>query len=359
MFERWEQGSEFHWLAYPCREVSTELWLQTMSWWGSGRDALRALLVYGRATRGWQRLWIPAYFCQEVAAALQTTGVFLAAYSDGPQQPEPDLGALPLRPGDVVLRVNFFGLRVLPSAALLRTAGVEVIDDYTHDPWSDSATSSDADWCAASLRKTLPIPDGGALWSPVGNALPPMAEPTSERRTASLEKLAAMLLKGLYLERQAIEKETYRRLALHGEEHIASGEISGMPEWTRALVGTFPLEAWRARRRQNYFVLKEALTNLDWLTVLPPYAAEVCPFSVVLVLDSAARRAWLRQKLIEARVYPAILWPLEAPVVQGIGAEFVDFSRRMLSVHCDMRYGEQDMLQIAELVHQYGRTFSA
>jgi len=75
---RWEQGSEFHWPSALSPAAASISWPEAASFWGSGRDAFRALLLHGQQTRGWRRLWIPAYFCQEVAKVLQSTGVMLS-----------------------------------------------------------------------------------------------------------------------------------------------------------------------------------------------------------------------------------------------------------------------------------------
>lgn len=356
--DRWEQGSEYHWPAVLSDAATTSRWPATASFWASGRDAFRALLLHGQQRRGWSRLWIPAYFCQEVAEALLSTGIGLRVYPDGPKSAEPSVANLDLQPGDVILRVNFFGLRVLPPATALRARQIEIIDDHTHDPWSESALHSDADWVLASLRKTLPIPDGGVLWSPQAHELPPGMPSSPERRLASLEKLTAMLLKGLYLRGLQIEKQVFRQLALSGEAHIASGEISGMPDWTHNLLTVFPVDDWRAIRRCNFEIAAQALADLPWLEVLQPYEPQACPFSVVLLFDSEARRSFVRQKLIEARIYPAVLWPLNDPVVDGISREYRDFSARMLSIHCDMRYVEDEMLRVANLVRQSGAEYA-
>jgi len=351
--DRWEQGSEFHWPQYGRTAPDITSW-SNASWWGSGRDAFRALLSYGEMTRGWRRLWLPAYFCQEIVAAFASTGIALKVYPDGPQQASPDLDQLKWQTGDVMLRCNYFGLRMLPSARGLQTNGITVIDDHTHDPWSESALTSDADWCVASLRKTLPVPDGGILWSPLNHASPPDISPTSERQRASLEKMAAMTLKALYLNRHCIEKETFRRLEFSGESHIASGHVSGMPDWTRNLIETFPIRAWRDHRRRNHQVLTMALSNSPWLTVLKPDGHDSVPFSGIVVFDTHARREFVRRMLIEKCVYPAVLWPLDSPGVPDIDARSINFSMRMLSIHCDMRYDDSDMLRVASLIRQFG-----
>jgi hypothetical protein len=40
-----------------------------------------------------------------------------------------------------------------------------LVEDHSHDPFSPWAVGSSADYAFCSLRKTLPVPDGGLLWS--------------------------------------------------------------------------------------------------------------------------------------------------------------------------------------------------
>jgi hypothetical protein len=318
---------------------------------GTARDALRGLLADGLTRRGWRRLWIPSYFCQEVVASLQSTGIEMEAYADAPEVPALEIEDNPFRSGDALLVVNLFGLRSMPSFDRVHRDSVAIIEDHTHDPWSAWARTSKADWCVASLRKVLPVPDGGVLWSPAGHPLPSEPALTVDRRHASLEKLAAMTLKALYLEGLFGDKELFRCLATSGEGRIASGEVSGMTEWTRALLRTFPVRPWREQRRENQRVLSSALSGSSWVTVLQPQdAVDGCPFSGILLFDSVERRDHVRERLTASRVYPAILWPLESLVLPGIPPENVDFSRRMLSIHCDMRYSGEDMLRVAEMI---------
>jgi hypothetical protein len=322
--------------------------------YGSGRDALRALVGHGRLAHHWQRLWVPSYFCQEVLACLKTTGIGLETYATGPASAEPGLDGIDWRPGDAILWVDFFGLDIKPPAGRIPD-WVEIVEDHTHDPWSAWACESGADWCVASLRKTLPLGSGGVLWSPIGHPLPSVSAVTPERCTAALEKLAAMLLKAQYLLGHPIEKSIFRSLQLSSEQHIASGPVSGMPEWADALLSSFPVAHWRDRRRQNHRTLTESLSDALWLTVLQPQSCtDTCPFAGILLFDTSGRRECVREKLITARVYPAILWPLEETVVSGVREEDVDFSRRMLAIHCDMRYSRSDMQKVAALVLEFG-----
>jgi hypothetical protein len=349
--DRWEQGSEYHLMAPRGVSAKGMPWGEAVAYFGTGRDALRALIADNQPKRGWRRLWIPSYFCQEVVESLQSTGIGLEVYPDRPGQPAPGYANLPFRSGDVLMVVNFFGLRIQPSYDQLPRDEVAVIENHTHDPWSAWAGTSKADWCVASLRKTLPVSDGGVLWSPAGNPLPSEPILTADRRRASLEKLAAMTLKSLYLDGAFDDKALFRRLAVAGEGRIASGDVSGMTDWTRALLPEFPVKAWRERRRANQRVLASALGGLPGIAVLQAQDAVCgCPYSGLILLDSVQRRDHVRERLMASRVYPAILWPLQSPVLPGVPPEDVDFSRRMLSIHCDMRYNREDMLRVAEMI---------
>lgn len=357
--ERWEHGSEFHWLESLPAPADISPWDDGGLLYGSGRDAMLALLQHGRATRGWKRLWLPDYFCQEVAAALATV-LPLEIYDDTPLQETPFFDNNAFALGDVVLWVSFFGLRAGP-ANLVLPKGVELIEDYTHDPWAPGAFASEADWTLASLRKTLPVPDGGALWSLRGHEMPPTSPLSDVRRVASLEKLSAMLLKSLYLQGHAVEKDAFRALALSGEEHIASGDASAMPEWTAQLLNTFPVAEWRRARACNHRALCEAVVGAPGVTILVPSRGPssedaewpprlACPFSGIAVFDTTERRDQVRRQLIAERIYPAILWSMENPAVPRVSPGALDLSRRMLSVHCDARYSESDMERVGAVI---------
>lgn len=348
--DRWESGSEFHWPSYdPSRERTTYPFSERGQLYGTGRDAMRALLSFGREKLDWLRLWCPTFFCQDVVSALLDTGITVETYRDDPTRVEPDLDAIDVRPGDALLLVNYFGLRDRSSAKKVPD-GVTVIEDHTHDPVSAWAWESQADFCVASLRKTLPIPDGGALWSPKEHPLPASVPTTAVRNDASGRKLAAMLMKALYLAGASVDKPAFRAEAVGGEQVIASGDISGITTWSEQLVASFPITDWWAQRKRNHASLAQIVEGLSGVELLIPTLEESCPFSAYLVFDSAARRDVARFALCERSVYPAVLWTLDEPVVAGISTEDVELSRRMLSLHCDFRYGKQDIKGIGQIL---------
>lgn len=349
----WEQGSEFPLMDYHSDKRTRHPWNESCLYMGSGRDAIRLLLDHGIENRGWLRLWIPGYFCQGVVETIQLSGITVMVYNNNPLADDQVWDNLPFEKGDVILVVNFFGLCSQPDYTSIDRQHVEIIEDHTHDPWSDWAWNSQADWGIASLRKTIPVPDGGVLWSPQGWALPSRVKSTFEHRIASLEKLAAMVLKKYYLDELPIDKQTFRNLAMSGEEGIAVGQVSAMTPWTKEMVNTIPVENWREKRIQNYSKLTDVLKTCKWVQTPKEILPGTCPLSVPLLFDKPLRRDHVRTRLIENSVYPAILWDLDNPVIEGVSDQCCDISRRILCIHCDMRYDEQTMEYLGKLISTY------
>jgi hypothetical protein len=356
--QSWEQGSEFHWLSYKKVPLKRHPWSDDSVYGGSGRDLLRMLLKHGMTSCGWRRLWIPAYFCGDVTRAILETGIDVAVYPHGPLDKGNPLDQIDFSPRDVLLTVNYFGISKRVRYRREQRQKITVIEDHTHDPWSTWSYKSDADWCFASLRKVLPLPDGGVLWSPLNHPLPAALPATERRKKASLEKVAGMSVKSLYLQGYAMEKDTFRTLFISSERNIAAGPISGITDWSKDLLSTYPFDRWREKRRNNYNGLLKELNDLPWLSVAGDVKKEDgCPFSAVLVFDNPACRDYVYEKLIRARIYPAILWPLEKPVTGSIPERYMDLSRRILSIHCDMRYDRRDMIYVGKQIRKYGNEF--
>lgn len=344
-----ENGSAFLWPRpvlppVPAPERSVEAHWPGGILVGCGRDALRI------AAAGTQRLWAPSYFCEEVLTAIQRPGLVIARYHDEP--------TLPYRPfagpaaGDAVLLCNTFGLRSKPSTLGFLRAGVNVIEDHTHDPWSPWARESEADTCVASLRKSLPLPDGGVVWAPKGRTLEQPGPMTLERWETSCRHAAAMILKRLHFEGDpSIDQHFFRKLSLAADAAAGAGDPVAMTPWSKALFDEFPAGAWRRRRQRNAGALHEALGSPVGLTVLGPLAeGDLCPFMGVLVFDTPERCSEVRKGLIAERIFPGILWPETGSIDTGAEAESI--AGRSLCIHVDGRYEPDDMQWIAATVRR-------
>lgn len=337
-----EFGSDFHYIDY----------------FNSGRahltDVFRgaALLADGRQCivvlirqYGWKRIWIPDYFCYEVIDTIkEQTGVEVLSYSDCPQS-EGRVENLPFKSGDVLLRMNFFGLREHRSN---KNISVPVIEDHSHDPFGHWALYSDADWCVSSIRKILPLPEGGMMWSPKGHQLEVELFTSEENEKIAAIRWEGMGMKTQYLKGEEICKDDFRRRYTETEEFFDHAEPSLIDKRSRQVVsGELDINLWQGVKRKNWLLLK-SLVNQNACRVIEPENDSCTMFSLVLLFDSKEKRDIVRKKLINACVYPAILWN----VPDSASLEAIKFSERMLSIHCDGRYTEEDVRQLAGILNK-------
>ncbi|MET8350254.1 hypothetical protein [Micromonospora sp. NPDC005206] len=335
--DRWEVGSAFP-LMLP-RGLGRDEPPEQVRYFGSGRQALRALIEFGRREYGWQAVHVPAYYSPSVVQCIVDL-LPVRRYDAGPMGPHPRPEA---GPADAVITVSYFG-----EPPILPSTPATLIIDVTHDPVAPWLDQTRADYVVASLHKTLPLPDGGVLWSGNGRALPPAVPPTEGHLATVSRILSAMCLKAAYLEGSPLHKEQYLPLYAAGDAALRSTTVSGISDFSREALRVLPAQELRRHRMVNAAELTSGLRDL------PGVMAHTRTFGVVLEFDSPERREAIRHGLIARSVYPAVLWsltPEDTPPHQ------LDFSRRMLHLHTDLRWSSSDMRQVAailrELCHRY------
>jgi hypothetical protein len=193
----WEIGGEFHWPGLAAEQCIS--WPKPCNWFALGRNIVLAIWRQYSSQNRSATLLVPDYFCPEVMACWKRAGVKMYCYADDPRWSQPDWDSLDPSPGDLVLAVNYFGVRTGSVWQAWHQAHefVILVEDHSHDPLSNWALTSKADYAFASMRKTFPVPDGALLWSPRQHQLPP--EPKSRNWSGSALKLAAMIWKSEYL----------------------------------------------------------------------------------------------------------------------------------------------------------------
>ena len=337
-----EFGSDFHYIDY----------------YNSGRAHLTdvfkgaALLADGRQCivvlirqYGWKRLWMPEYFCYEVIETIKNqTGIEVKMYVDSPLY-EGKVEDIPYEEGDVLLRMNFFGMREHRSS---KNIPVPVIEDHSHDPFGHWALYSDADWCVSSIRKILPLPEGGMMWSPKGYRLDIELFTSEENEKIAAIRWEGMGMKTQYLKGEAISKDDFRKRYTETEEFFDYAEPALIDKRSREVVSKeLDINLWQGAKRKNWMLLKD-LMKQERCKVMEPENDSCTMFSLVILLESKEIRDAVRKRLIEACVYPAILWNLS----ESASIEAKNFSERMLSIHCDGRYTEEDIQELALIMNK-------
>ena len=337
-----EFGSDFHYIdTYTSGRAHLTDVFRGATLLADGRQCIVVLI----RQYGWKRIWMPDYFCYEVIETIkEQTGITVKFYEDTPLH-EGQVDNLPFREGDVLLRMNFFGMRGQRNNKKITCP---VIEDHTHDMFAHWALYSDADWCSASIRKSLPGPEGGMMWSPKGHKLTVDLQPSEENEQIASTRWEGMEMKTAYLNGEDVSKDEFRRHYTETEEWFDHAEPSLLDEQSKTVVSKqLDINLWQGAKRKNWALL-QSLVNSDVCKILKPEDETCTMFSLVLLFDTKGTRDNVRKHLIDACVYPAILWAVPESASENARC----FSERMLSVHCDGRYTEDDIRQLASILNK-------
>lgn len=335
-----EFGSDYHALDVYSRGKSITNFYPNSVLYASGRQALYSIIQQN----GWEKLWVPSYFCEETLNEIAKNIEIIRYYCDPFVSPEIALSKISPKSGDAIYIVNYFGKF---SHRNFETKNCQIIEDHTHDLIGDWALNSTADWCVASLRKTLPIADGGIVWSPKNHPLPQKPSLDFDFENNLSNRWKAMSLKFKYLKGDSINKEQFLNIFHQTENNFE--EISPKPisAKSRKVVNSLDIQDWYSKKNINWETLynnlqpdlKKLVVNSDDLTN---------HFSMIFLFDNPSSRDRFRQCLIDNKVYPAILWKSnndDFPISKKIGDT-------ILSIHCDARYSSEDIRELANIMNK-------
>jgi hypothetical protein len=297
----------------------------------SGRAAL-AVALAGLAPR---RVWLPAYVCESVLDGVGP-GPELRFYPVGESLTASDVEGA--SPGDVVILVDYFGWPSPPGlVASLRAAGAVVVEDACQALLS-AGVGIEADAWIASPRKFVGVPDGGLLWPVPEGATAEAGPPPGNWWVQALEACVA---------RRAFDQGGGDRAWFATFREAEAGVPTAphaMSELTRVVLShAIDARAIAAQRRSNYECLYAELADLSLMGSLPD---EVVPLGFPICVSDRDR---IRSALFERNVFPPVHWP----VPDAVPREFVAERRlaaRVMTLPCDQRYDEDDMMRVAQMV---------
>jgi hypothetical protein len=338
-----ECGSDFHQIEFDDMDLKIEL-PNDAKYFGCGRYAINYLISHYFDLGLWKNIYMPEYFCYDVIESIKKTGINIKFYNDSPlANDEKIISNLRFKNGDVLFRMNYFGTRSFRDNSEIN---IPVIEDHTHNLFSSWVIKTNADWCVGSLRKTLPIPDGGILWSPKGCQNLESKVLTNEHELLSKTRFEAMLLKKKYLEIDFKgNKIEFLNKFKETEVSFANNEISGISDISRKLIKRIPKYINSCKKKNHTFIRR--LLNLTNIEILDSIEN---PFSLVLLFKSKENRDAIRFFLINNSIYPALLWEIENLDAHN---EVIKFSERMLSIHIDFRHTEKDLIRMSKVIN-YG-----
>jgi hypothetical protein len=305
----------------------------------SGRQAL-GLVGAELKTRGHTLLHVPSYLCDSMISPFASAGWRLRQLGvDGNLGVDPaDL--LAQVTSGVLLHAPYFGRSDSPAmlAALdtLRARGVVVIADESHRLFSPPCQV--ADFRVASLRKLLPVYDGGYVSGLPDAAQRAMAALPAGGQIAELRQMA-QIAKTSALGSGA-SNDAHLALFAAAEQatdlHTDPAPISAK---SASLLHRLNLALMAAARAANCVVLATALGQSERFRVINAPATDLLPSHLVLETDDVSG---LRHYLSGRQIYCPVHWPPSRLLTRT-----KPWPGRYLSLPVDQRYGEQDMVRLA------------
>lgn len=352
-----EFGSDYHFIktSSKCENTIFDLFPNAI-YLADGRQTIELLVNHNK----WKRIWIPEYFCWEIIEYIgQRCKVEIQIYEDNPlKKNEEGIEKLSFQDGDVLLKMNYFGFR---KAKYDIEVSVPVIEDYSHDIYSEWVRQSKADYCIASLRKTLPSAGGGIIWSNTHNLSDIAITVRNNLKNEQLSQIRweAMKEKADYLSRNnscSIQKDSFRNKYIQTENMFDNLSLCSLSTLDKNFLESFDIANWYQKKLQNWGFLVQKLSLVlksKNIRVLSSELEDLIPFSLILLFPNRKKREQFKKNLIRQSIYPAVLWQLP----ESCSHSSKEISNTMLSIHCDGRYRLEEISELGDIIYNLLITF--
>ena len=371
-----ELGSEFHIdltdLSVKDNTIYTLLKSYHTFYTDYGRTAISLLYEYlQKQVR--KKFLLPSYICDSVVEPFPKEVITFYELKENFVIDEAALNALidtDEYDGGIFYLNHYFGA-VQPLDMLGRLQKlckehqITIIEDTTHSIFTRTRTIGD--YCIASLRKWMPIPEGAVIYSM--QELPEDWKALEHAKPSA--KIEAMVLKKLFLGQNTAYKElmdaeeineVYRQIFVTEEERIEADKAGQGKACTISDLSAFLLQCQdvikiQENRKRNCLFLQEQLAkhgiSLYGQENLTGNSSEILkeetiPYTALLKLKEHNRNDF-RKYLMEHKIYCAVHWPIEIEE-QRKYAHVSEWAEQLISLPIDQRYNEEEMKYLAETI---------
>lgn len=205
--------------------------------------------------------------------------------------------------------------------------GFIIVEDTTHSIFSSPCTIGD--YCICSLRKWLPIPDGGVLYSSkrLGNI-----NFRNFNKWDANENINAMFIKNLHLKYNIECKDIYRNKFKREEQIIDSNKDAYlMSDISKIFLKYLSVNDISKKRIENMNILNELGLNC-----CISFENNEIPFVFPMYLKN---RDFVRTQLCDNNIYCPVLWPVEC----SFNEVAKEISDNIIMIPIDQRYNSESM----------------
>jgi hypothetical protein len=318
----------------------------------SGRDAIKYIFSRIESSRPIETIWIPHYYCPFVKAWLEHNFDNIKYYQIDPFEPGAQIDWSEFNnANDVIIVNNYWGIKSIHTPGGRRPV---VVEDHSHGWLTAGCLESNADFCIASLRKTVPLPLGGIAWKPKGSRSEIALKGNrhdSGPGMSQMERCWNTVSEAMERKSQCTdvsEKNTYLTLHSKGESMLQSHfDVLQVAPDRVELLEQYMFRDYNAVKANNFRTLVPKLDENSYFKILQNN--KHTPFGLLLAFQDRGVFQELKQHLIVNSIYPAELWP--DTVHSG------DY-KYLMNIHIDMRYSQKDMDYIAGCINSWIRHYS-
>ena len=311
-----------------------------LDFFNTGRAAIEA---FYKSFENIKRVWVPSFICMSVVEAFIRANKEVIYYPvDKMLQPKIDyLEKCNVQNSDSFYLMQYFGVslsvELVKYIESLKTRGVIIFEDITMSLLSIAEGKfAIGDYVLGSIRKWIAIPDGAFLAS---KHVIPKFEKSNAAYDYTLNYMTAQIMKSEYLKFPSkYDKEIFLSYINQAVESLFSDfSVREMSKISYNLLHT-DLEEIRIKRKNNYLILNELLSQIPRIKILSKCDEGMIPFGMFILADD---RDELLKYLISNDIYCNVHWRCNEAAALFEDSNYL--SDHCISIPCDQRYGKKEM----------------
>lgn len=315
-------GGYFEWEFPPAKKFTLH---KDAIFLNSGRHAFEYIL---RILPCIKKIWIPYFTCDAILYPLQKLNIPWNFYHINKKLEI--LNNIELSEGEYILYTNYYGVKDEYCKKIAAIYGNKAIIDNAQALFCKSIPEASQFY---SPRKFMGMPDGGLAIAIFSSSTDTLTQDTSFDRCSHLLKRTELSPSEGYADFKACSKK------------ISEAPLCQMSRISKSILLSVDLESIKQKRRQNFFLLHEILSNTNVFDI-PNFNSFECPLVYPYWSNNGDV---LKKKLIEQQIFVATYWPNVFEWTKQDDLE-CQIANHMVCIPIDQRYGKEDMERIAKII---------
>lgn len=342
-----EIGSEFEWQEISDNQSGFD-WIPTCDDWCltfSGRTAFESVIKDIGIIK---KVYFPSYCCDSMLEPFRKEKIGTEFY-DVDFENKLDFRLSIPDDCDVLVWCNYFGYQSeYPIAEIekFKKRGGIIIEDITHSLLSNQQYHVHRDYLVASVRKWGAVICGG-LCCKLNGKFKTKTQKHPDERFIEL-KSKAMRLKREYINKPlSVNKSEFLEMYTESNHFFATDYSNvKIDKISEELLKYWNIDEIRSIRQKNATLLHNELRDSDICKTIFNLKNTDCPLFVPIAVFGG-KRDELKQELIKNSIYCPSHWPRPKA---NCDSSLYDIE---LSLICDQRYTENDMMRIVDVIKNF------